>query len=173
MMQQQLHAVFFLVFAGVLTLWGCIKLPEYPITPHIENIFMTPNIIDENNQSVLIRFDFTDGDGDLGSPNEPEPRPSNIFVQDTRNCVDKVFTLPDVSPQGNTKVISGSISIEVPTEFCRCDWELDYDTVIYEIRIVDQAKHVSNIISTPPLIIRCDSVWADLRNGNCPNNICP
>ena len=126
---------------------------------------LSPTLIDELVDSTILRFSLTDGDGDIGSQYEIEPRPVTIYITDLRTGVDKLYRMPDVSPSGNSRVISGTVRLAI-VEFCRCEYEEELDTLSYAIRMRDQAGHISNIdTSSSILVVRCDSTLRVLVNN--------
>ncbi|MCB0527150.1 MAG: hypothetical protein R2791_03560 [Saprospiraceae bacterium] len=144
----------------------CVQPPDYPDEPVIEFVSISKNIMQQTPlgpDSILISFNFTDGNGDLGSVSG-EP---NIFIKDGRDGFDKPpYQIPYIPPQGAGNGISGVISIVVPNTCCiyvddngfplACaDVPVPFDTLTYLISIRDQAGHESNQIETPPIGLIC------------------
>jgi hypothetical protein len=166
-MKKSLFAAALSVFAlAILALQNCVKPPDYPDEPVIEFLSMSKTTMLQTPlgpDSVLISFNFTDGDGDLGSQND-EP---NIFIKDGRDDFDKPpYQIPYIEPQGAGNGISGTISIVVPTTCCiytdasgfkySCETvPVQFDTLTYIISIKDRAGHESNEIETPPIGLIC------------------
>ena len=148
----------------------CVKPPDYPKEPVIEFMGLSKNILQQGKakgDSLSISFFYTDGDGDLGFPdNEPT---ASVFVRDDRDSFSKFeYQLPYVEPQGASNGISGEISIVVPTSCCIFVTDLGYklacdnvppffqfDTLNYFIKIRDRAGHMSNEIKAGPITLRC------------------
>ncbi len=158
-----------LVFAFLSTQF-CVKPPDYPKEPVIEFIGLSKNVLQQGKakgDSLSIMFSYTDGDGDLGFPNN-EATPS-VFVRDDRDSFSKFeYQLPYVEPQGASNGISGEISIVVPTSCCifvdkegiklACDLVPDtfkFDKLNYFIKIRDRAGNMSNEIKAGPITLRC------------------
>jgi len=149
---------------SLLILLSCTKPPDYPDTPEIE--FKSVNkssFLQATNDSLLISFTFTDGDGDIGL----ESNDRNIFFKDLRtNTSELGFSVPEIPDQGVGNGISGEITCYLPMylicclqpEFnLACDQVLiERDTLVYEIFLEDQAGNVSNTIRTDPIILICD-----------------
>lgn len=144
----------------------CVQPPDYPDEPVIEFVSLSKTTMKQTPlgpDSILISFNFTDGDGNLGSKNG-EP---NIFIKDGRDGFDKPpYQIPFIPPQGAGNGISGMISIVVPNTYCiyidpsgvplACeDVPVAYDTLTYLISIKDQAGNESNQIETPPIGLIC------------------
>jgi hypothetical protein len=146
---------------------ACVKPPDYPKEPVIEfsNISKTLMKQGKNGEdSVSITFNYTDGDGDLGYPDDSGG--TSIFVKDGRDNFEKYeYKLPYVEPQGTGNGISGTITIKLPTSCCieirngqsiACEGlNIALDSVTYLIRIKDRAGHFSNEISTPIIQLKC------------------
>ncbi|TNE61977.1 MAG: hypothetical protein EP344_05475 [Bacteroidetes bacterium] len=143
----------------------CVKPPDYPIEPVITFESLSKDIMFQSTfgqDSVVITFSFTDGDGDLGFKDDQE----NIFIIDGRDSFQKPsYRIPYIEQQGAGNGISGEISIVVPTTCCiyppplpPCDTinaPQQLDTVFYLIQIQDQAGHLSNQIQTAPITLIC------------------
>ena len=134
--------------------YTCVNPPNFPETPVITFKNVDRTFINENTDSVRLMFSFTDGDGDLGLTQSDTS--TNTFVTDIRSGK-KDFTyryrLPYVTPGGMIKDISGDITITLPGVTCVPGKTLD--SVVYKIQIKDRAGHLSNIIQSPQLIVKC------------------
>jgi len=158
-------AILALVVVG-FTLQNCVKPPDYPNEPVIEFMSLSKTTMLQTplgQDSILISFNFTDGDGNLGSQNG-EP---NIFIKDGRDNFDKpAYQIPYIEPQGAGNGISGMISIVVPTTCCiytdangfkySCETvPINFDTLTFLISIKDRSGNESNQIETPPIGLIC------------------
>ncbi len=158
---------------------SCKRIDEYPPEPAItftafEKIFNeTDSIYDQG----ILKFEFTDGDGDLGLAKYDTFPPFNpgskyyynliIDYYEVRNGVetpvyltfynsntqefDTVYLsarIPLLTPKGSNKSISGEIH---DTVFIY-NYYSDYDTLFLGFRIVDRALHESNIERTPYIV---------------------
>lgn len=160
----------FFMLTTLLLLQFCVKPPNYPDTPGIEFVSLSKNVLRQTQlggDTVMVMFNFTDGNGDLGSQNN-EP---NIFIEDGRDTFGKApFAIPYIEPQGAGNGISGMITIALPTTCCiypdingikfpPCDTSKNapqqLDTVFYRIYIKDRAGNVSNTITTDPITLIC------------------
>ena len=178
-----------LIFGSVfLCLASCLRVPEYPIEPEIDKALLSkkivmetiPTMIDnewvQTEDSLVVSFEFTDGDGDLGLPEgnlednlfyidsfdlckvddtTQFPINVNVFIKDMRTDCIRTYSMPYLTPTGSVKTISGNINILLNTFICRKNIIREYDTIHYELQIVDRAGRLSNIIETEPLIIDC------------------
>ncbi len=156
--------LFLLVASG---LYGCLRAPDYPKEPRIAFLGMSKNTVAQsllNKDSILIRFSFTDGDGDIG--NTADDNTLNIFLRDSRDSfIANQYRIPFVPSEGAANGISGEITVVAYTTCCYypdeleipCTPSLTYpvDTLRYLIHIVDRAGNLSNVIETPDIYILC------------------
>ena len=162
----------FLLFLGLgflsSGLWFCVQPPNYPVEPEIEFMSLSKDVMFQTRfgqDSVLITFSFTDGDGDLGFNDTT----ASIFITDGRDDFSKPsYRIPFIEEEGAGNGISGEISILVPTTCCiypassgipPCDTSPSApqftDTVFYKIQIKDRAGNFSNEIETGPITLIC------------------
>jgi hypothetical protein len=146
---------------------GCIDAPSYPIEPVITyeginkgRVFQFTNgPVD----SLIIRFSFTDGDGDLSLIDSDSV---DIFLRDSRlPQVAQNFRFPLIDEEGTGSGISGTTTITIVNtnniccifqeENCAADEEYPIDTFSYSIQIIDRAGNLSNVINTETVEIAC------------------
>jgi hypothetical protein len=114
---------------------------------------------------MIIRFGFTDGDGDLGDQDS-----INIFLTDSRDGFQHIFKINEIPELGSSSGISGEIAIKLTnspaTKYFCCTFpntrvtcvpstEFPKDTMSYSIRIKDRAGNFSNSIRTETFNILC------------------
>ncbi len=158
------YILLFIIWLGLFM--GCTNPPDYPLEPVIAFEGMTRNSMVQgnlDNDSLTVFFEFTDGDGNLGS--SPDEGLIDVFLTDTRDgFVANKYRIPFIPQQGVGNGISGRIALVVYTTCCvvpnyfPCTNSLpDYptDTVIYEIKIMDRDSNLSNPIFTDPIILQC------------------
>jgi hypothetical protein len=159
------------VLAGLANIFVyCVKPPDYPIEPAITFGALSKKTMLQSRlgqDSIAVRFSFTDGDGDLGF----QDTSASIFITDGRDSFNKPpYRIPFLGTQGVGNGISGEITIVVPTTCCiypdkngikypPCDTSVNApqsrDTVFYWIQIKDRAGHLSNKIKTDPIELIC------------------
>ena len=160
------------VFFGLVAmlLISCIKEEDYPIVPEIEfeDFLLLINPQTQLVERGVLKISFKDGDGDIGlrQADTAPPYDYNLFITyfelqngDTVkvDIIDPVSgdttyfhaRIPILTPEGSDKSISGEIE---DTLFVYNPGSA-YDTIMYEVYLVDRALHKSNTIQTP-LIIR-------------------
>jgi hypothetical protein len=163
----------------VLVLISCKRIEEFPPEPSIsylnfEKIFnQTDSIYDQG----ILKFEFTDGDGDIGlakSDTFPPFNPGskyyyNLIIDywEVRNGVetevpltffnsetqtfDTVYLsarIPLLTPKGSNKALTGDI---YDTLFIY-NYYSDFDTLFLKFKIVDRALHESNLERTDYIV---------------------
>lgn len=152
---------------GVLFLASCLKREDFPIRPQIEYISYTPNLnpVSAADSIGKVKFSFTDGDGDLGLGQGDtlaefgigQPYYYNLFVhyyeKQNGQYVEFVPVFPfhvrfqSLTPTGKDKTLEGEMEVGV---YVRPG--SPFDTVRYEMYIVDRALHFSDTIVTPDIV---------------------
>jgi len=152
------YFLFFFLIVGII--YSCNNEEEYPIIPEINFEGFTklwnPNTMIY--ERGVLKISFKDGDGDIGLKNsetEP-PYDYNLFVKyyeyqngDTVRVViadSNEFNarIPMLTPQGSNKAIKGDIE---DTLFMY-NYLADFDTIMFDVYLVDRALHKSNTVST-------------------------
>lgn len=85
---------------------------------------------------------------------------TNVLLTDSRTGYIYNYTLPFIELKGNIKNISGEIEITFKGLTCRpfippSTTPLQYDTLTFDIQILDRADHISNTVTTSPIVIDC------------------
>lgn len=150
---------------------SCKKKEQYPPEPIIQFVSFT-NIQNSSgiDEKGILKISFTDGDGDIGLRQEDTIYPYDrsgpyyydFFIKfyEKQNGVYKEIIidsnltfnarLPYVEPNEDNPNIKGEIEIELfinnPLSF--------YDTIKFDASICDRKLNVSNIISTPDIIVK-------------------
>ena len=158
-----------LIISSLIALFtACMKADEFPIEPRITSVMLSSNQI-KNGDDFIITIGFEDDDGDLGS-NENEV--SAFFIDNRTDLgLDSTATtalaIPFISPLGNIKAISGNIFFNMLPVCCRnsdasvscvtdSPADVETNTVVYDVYIMDRAGNKSNIVRTDPLTILCN-----------------
>lgn len=140
----------------ILLLQACQPIRLFDETPAITFISVEPLVVTEITDSIVITIGFTDGDGDLGLPEEDTT--SDVTIFDKRRGLPAFgdilypYRMPVVTPPGNNKQISGEVRLVIQNTFRRPG--LSTDTVHYSIQIRDRALRESNVVETPDIVIR-------------------
>ena len=152
----------------VVLLSSCLKQEDFPNRPDVNYIGFFPNPAATSKADSLgfVKFEFTDGDGDLGLSDADsegefalgEPYYYNLFV---RYFEKQNGTFTEVVPPlpfnvrfkrlssvgGSNSSIQGEMDVRV-----YADITSTYDTVRYEMYIVDRAKQHSDTLVTEAIV---------------------
>ena len=143
---------FFLVVGMIFLFSSCFLPEELPPEPKIEfeGFILIKDTLEPKlgNPAHLIwlKISFTDGDGDIGlAEGDTLPQPyydNNLFINNIG------YRIPDITPKGQNKTLKGEIDVEI--------WIIPaslYDTIVYEIYLVDRALNLSNIVTSPAIVL--------------------
>jgi hypothetical protein len=159
-MKKTNHILIFLA-AFLLMLMSCQEFDEYPSVPEIEyKGFATLKGYNNSDSLGFLTIGFTDGDGDIGSESNV-----NFFIdiyQRIDGVMEKIILpdtgvnynaiIPNLTPDGKYKGIKGDIEIKL--ELYGMIPLFESDTIAFETYIQDRAKHNSNTIMSPQLILK-------------------
>ncbi len=148
-----MQKLFVFCFIGVVLITSCIKPPNYSDTPSITFVRFSKSSIKAFSDSIQLVFTFTDGDGDIGPLNKNDTT-LNLFLTDSRDNSVKKYQLPNITPSGSVKAISGEVTVTIGPFACKAG--VDTDQLTYTIRIKDRAGHMSNSVTTSPLTLDCN-----------------
>lgn len=152
----------------VLLLTSCLKQEDFPSRPDVEFLGFFPNTSATSSADSLgfVKFRFTDGDGDLGLGDadtlgvfaQGQPYYYNLFIRyfekQNGQYVEVVPPLPfhvrfrRLTAVGGNGSLQGQMDVGV---FGRPG--NPYDTVRYEMYIVDRALQHSDTLATPDVVL--------------------
>ena len=153
--------------AAVLLLAGCFPKEQFPVEPKI-----TMKSLEQFGDSASLTISFTDGDGDMGlepsalqSPYdtgstfyhnmflEYEELQNGVWVRPTL-AIPFYYRIPNITPVGQNKVLEGDISVALkPWPVFPAPPGSSKDTIRFTVQIVDRALHMSNVETSPVVII--------------------
>lgn len=144
---------------------ACQKSANNSPYPQISFKYLIPDSVRAglSSDTTFLAFDYTDGDGNLGSPskNGSTPPPTNIYLIDSRDSVKYTYNFPVVEDEAAHDPrygMSGTcqIILQAATIIPRLDslHLTKGDTVQYEVYLVDEAGNESNRFTTSKLYIR-------------------
>jgi hypothetical protein len=139
---------YFILGTFLIFMAACLNPPNYSEIPAITFDSISSTTARVGHDSITFLIDFTDGDGDLGSSDIP-----NLFFLDSRTGYTDSFKIPNLTPQGNVKAISGVIAY-VGSSF-NCIPGKTFDSLYYTIYVQDRAGNKSNQVMTPQIILEC------------------
>ncbi len=152
----------------MLGISSCIKKPDYPPFP----VITFQSLVAHADTTGTLKINFTCGNGDIGYPsgetNVPPDFCFEIFQQNvngsfyaitepgtisdpvTGDTVVYYYNIPDITPVGNNKEISGQIQIALGENNWNVANNVTEELVVW---IVDRAGHKSNRITTTPVLV--------------------
>jgi len=142
-----------LLIAGSLLLFlaSCLNPPNYSEIPEISFDSLNATFVKVGQDSITFFIGFTDGDGDLGSEEVP-----NLFFLDSRTGKIDSNKIPNITPEGTIKAVSGTIAFNQSSFTCSPPEGREFDTLFYTIYVEDRAGHKSNEVVTPQIILDCN-----------------
>jgi len=152
-----------LLFVSSITFVACFKTPEYPIAPTLEfdSYDVTNPYQSLTDGSMFLKF--TDGDGDLGlTSNDDKVNVNSIFIKTVKYNKEDTSNIPYIPKKGTSDAISGNIEIKLYQgslgglidESDLLLLQKPFDTLVFNIYIKDRAGHVSNVVTTPALVVK-------------------
>ena len=156
--------VFLILLSVLMLLVSCRKPEKFPIVPAIEFVSLEANDV-ESGTDVCLIFKFQDGDGDIGLDEKDTQSPFDTSSVYYYNCFITYFekqngTFVEVELPSTLNMRIPRLSYNTP-ESISGEIALDlyannpfspYDTIRYELYIVDRALHHSNTITTTEYI---------------------
>ena len=134
---------------AIILLFSCEKEQVISDTPMIEFKSISPTIVQEYSDDIIIAISYSDGNGDLGENN---PDIHNLFVEDNRNGIVYQFRIPHLAPDNNSISIDGDFKITINGSGITD--ESSNQQVNYAIYVTDRAGNESNIITTSTITIQ-------------------
>lgn len=119
-----------------------------PLEPVIELIEVGPDQVTEFETTVLLRFSYKDGDGDLG---RMDPDDYSLWVKDSRLSVADGYHIIPLAPPDETIAIEGELEVELTPLFLLGN--ASQEVMTYSFYVMDRAGNRSNEITTPAITI--------------------
>ena len=149
--------------------------PNYPPEPEISFLNVGEVSFDGVDNDVTIYLTLQDGDGDVGTPEGESPscRADGNFCDYTTDsaCINDPFydvvlidqrdscyvllNLPNLTPSGDIKAISGEVDLFVNGLTCKPLFGQAQDTVVFDVYIKDRSGNLSNVVTTAPIVLGC------------------
>ncbi len=133
-----------------LLFFGCKKeeLREDMDVPYISIKRITPKIVQEFTESVLLEISYEDGNGDLGFH---DPDVLSLSVQDSRLETPDYYHIPPLAPDGEEIYIKGTFNIYLNTTFLIGVGSSE--KLRYTVRIKDRAENWSNTVTSEEITV--------------------
>lgn len=144
-------------------LCACAKLETYPETPHVRFVSFTyvdtTDILGNRTLNGTLRFEFSDGDGDIGFDTMSNEKQNTIFMHKFRKDSGRFaevdlpaameYYVPKITASTNNQSVVGEMAVKDLNEY----YPVSHDTIFYTFFIVDRAGHQSNTDSTNIIIV--------------------
>ena len=138
----------FIVFFVLLAFVSCSKDSALSSVPVIKFLDVNSTSIKEFKDSLVIRFEYTDADGDIGEDN---PDKNDLFVKDRRLVSADYYFVKPLSPPGSEIKITGIISVQIKNTFLLGTGNSELTQ--FNLKMRDRAGNWSNSINTPNITI--------------------
>ena len=117
-------------------------------TPSISNIKLNKLSYQQFADTVVISFDYKDGDGDLGFESADS---LSVEIKDVRFNKADYYHLQPLSPVGEKINISGTIRVSLKNIFLIGGGSTE--STQFQVRIKDRAQHWSNLLVSKSISI--------------------
>lgn len=117
--------------------------------PVIKFVGVNSTSILQFKDSLVITFEYTDGDGDLG---EIDPDKNSLQIKDRRLTNADYYFVKPLAPPDSKIHIHGTIAIKVKNTFLLGTGNSEITN--FDLKLRDRAGNWSNGISTPEITIR-------------------
>jgi hypothetical protein len=136
-------------YLALLTiLLSCSKEEEAEnVEPLLVFVSMTPTTVSELVDEIMINFEYSDADGNLGENIGADDAPiANLFITDSRNSVVNSFRVQQLAPDNATISIAGSLSVTIiPLVITN---GATSEKGVFSIYMNDRAGNKSNVITS-------------------------
>lgn len=133
---------------AIFLLCACKKNKESSV-PVIKFVGVNSTDILQFKDSLVITFEYTDGDGDLG---EIDPDKNSLQIKDRRLAEADYYFVKPLAPPGSKIHINGTIAIKVKNTFLLGTGNSEVTN--FDLKLRDRAGNWSNGISTPEITIK-------------------
>lgn len=163
----------FILFSVVVMLTSCRDRESLPVVPEISfNSYSKITNAAGKDSLVRIKFNYLDGDGDLGlSERDTFPpfhftatnkyyynifidyleKQGNVFVPVTvpfsSDTIRFLYRMDVITPDGKNKAIKGDITMDIDLS----PYPVKPDTIKFKVQIADRALHLSNVAESPEI----------------------
>ena len=132
----------------LLVLQNC-KKDTTNAAPVIKFISISATEVVQYKDSLEIKFEYSDANGDLGEIN---PDQNAIYVKDRRLSKPDYYFIPPLAPPTSSVFIKGELIIKIKNTFLL--GTALKETTNFEIKLKDRAGQWSNTIVTPEITIK-------------------
>jgi hypothetical protein len=116
--------------------------------PVISNLTVTPIEAMEFADSVLISFDYTDRNGDLG---HPDPNVNHLTVKDSRLEFADTYHVQPLAPLGEELEIQGRLTVKLNSLFVLGNSTTE--KLQFSIQLQDRGGNTSNLLVSDTVMV--------------------
>ncbi len=140
-----------IVFIIITSLFSACKKDEekYSDVPAITFESISPGIVKQFSDSLIVTISYEDGNGDLG---ENGSDVKNAFVTDSRNDLTYAFRVKQLAPTDANIIIKGKLLIVIPQVAFNNLTGIS-ETATFSIYLEDRAGNKSNVVNTSSITI--------------------
>jgi hypothetical protein len=132
----------------LLVLQNC-KKDTSNAAPVIKFISISATEVVQYKDSLEIKFEYSDANGDLGEIN---PDQNAIYVKDRRLSKPDYYFIPPLSPPTSSVFIRGELIVKIKNTFLL--GTALQETTNFEVKLKDRSGQWSNTIVTPEITIK-------------------
>lgn len=138
---------------SILVFFSCSKKEDdedvISNEPKISLVSITPQEVENFNNSVTLVISYKDNNGDLGFD---DPDQFSLWVKDSRLDSADYYHIPPLAPLNKNLIIQGKLEIILNSIFLLGNGNEEIITLSIKLR--DRANNWSNIITTPTITIK-------------------
>ena len=140
-----------IVFIIITSLFSACKKDDekYSDVPAITFESISPGIVKQFSDSLIVTIGYEDGNGDLG---ENGSDVKNAFVTDSRNDLTYGFRVKQLAPTDASIIIKGKLLIVIPQVALNNLTGIS-ETATFSIYLKDRAGNKSNVVNTSSITI--------------------
>ncbi|MEM7374928.1 MAG: hypothetical protein AAF587_40420 [Bacteroidota bacterium] len=141
-----------LFICGCWLLGGISCTPQAPPLspiPELTVLKISPSIVQEFDNGVVLELEYLDYDGDLGSEN---PDTKTLWVLDSRLDSADLYHVPPIAPIGQEVAIRGTFTVPIKTLFLLGNGQSE--DLFFTVKIKDRAGNWSEEESTETITIQ-------------------
>lgn len=144
-MVRRMHII--IIIALLLRFTSCTD-DDGTDAPVISNLTVTPIEAIEFVDSVIISFDYTDRNGDLG---HPDPNVNQLSVKDSRLEFEDTYHVQPLAPLGEEVEIQGRLTVKLNSLFVLGN--SNSEKLQFSVQLSDRAGNTSNLLVSDTVMV--------------------
>lgn len=143
-----------LLFTIAILFFTACKKDKYTTAPQIAYKSVSPNVVDQNSQSLNLTISITDAEGDLGIITGSDT--AFVYVKNLLNGAFDSLPFPNLQAAAKSN-FKADVEIDLSqAHLFSCSAGAHTDTLFFEIYVKDFAKNKSNVITSGDAVyFRC------------------